>query len=453
MGRTVDSLRAYLSRPVDIASLAVFRIVFGVMMMVVAIRYIEHGWIDEYFHVPKHFFHYYGFEWIRPWPGVWMHVHFVLMLAAATCVALGVWYRPAAAIFLALFAYQHLIDKTNYLNHYFQVCWLSMLLVLLPLDRAWSVRVWRKPEEAVGQVPQWMVSAIRFQVGLVYFFGGVAKLNSDWLFHAQPLTIWLGANREFPILGPLFTYKWMAYLFSWAGALFDLTIWVWLSRKQTRAFAYGAVIFFHVVTARLFQIGMFPWVMIAATPIFFEPSWPREFFSRWLLQAKTAPSRSITHSIIDSTAGRTAMGMYVAFQLLMPLRHWLYPGNRLWTEEGFRFAWNVMLIEKSGSASFDVIEPSSGKKWTLEPYEFMTRYQAKMMTTQPDMILEAAHQLKRDFAANGHPDVEVHARVSVGLNGRRPSPLVDPSVDLSREVEGFHHKRWILPAPEDQPEL
>lgn len=453
MGRAVASLETYLRRPVDIASLAVFRIAFGVMMMVVTLRYLSHGWVSEYFIVPKHFFHYYGFEWVRPWPGEWMIAHFVIMLAAAACVALGVFYRPAIWAFLALFAYQHLIDKTNYLNHYFQVCWLSLLLAFLPADRAFSMRVWRKPEDAVGHVPQWMVSAIRFQVGVVYFFGGVAKLNADWLFHAQPLTIWLGANREFPLIGSLFSAKWMAYAFSWAGALFDLTIWFWLSRKRTRPAAYAAVIFFHVVTARLFQIGMFPWVMIAATPIFFEPNWPRAFFGRWLPRVRRVPPNTLSKSVIDSAPGRVMMVGYIALQVLMPLRHWLYPGNRLWTEEGFRFAWNVMLIEKGGSASFDVVEQSTGKKWTVEPYEFMTRYQAKMMSTQPDMILEAAHQLKRDFSEKGHPEVQIHAHVQVGLNGRRPAALVDPSVDLANEVEGFRPKRWILPAPTEAPEL
>ena len=261
------------------------------------------------------------------------------------------------------------------------------------------------------------------------------------------LTVWLSANHEFPLIGPLFSEKWMAYLFSWAGALFDLTIVGWLLFRRTRVVAYVVVIVFHVMTAKLFQIGMFPWFMIASAPIMFDPSWPR----RWLKTLGAAPS-----AVLSAEGGKAPwlpMVAFAVFQMLCPLRQWLYPGNVLWTEEGFRFAWNVMLMEKSGAVSFELVEPSSGKKWTVEPNEFLTRYQTKMMSTQPDMILAAAHMAKARLEAEGHSGVKVYARSLVALNGRRPIPLIDPTVDLSEERDGFRHKNWILPAPSAPPEL
>ncbi len=455
MVRTVAAARKYLEAPVDAASLAVFRVAFGAMMMTLTVRYFTHGWIREYYLVPTHFFSYYGFAWVRPWPGSGMYVHYALMLAAAACVTMGVWYRPAMIVFGALFTYAHLIDQTNYLNHYFQVTWLCLWMMAMPLDRMLSIRSWRDPAATRPVVPRWMLGAIRFQVGLVYVFGGIAKLRSDWLIHAQPLSLWLAANREFPVLGALFSEKWMAYAFSWAGALFDLTIVLWLSIPRTRAAAYVVVILFHLITAKLFQIGMFPWIMIASAPVMFSPSWPR----RWIALAHASTHRSIEPAPeVGRGLGlrkRTLAGIsvFALFQVLCPLRHWLYPGNALWTEEGFRFAWNVMLMEKSGSVSFDLVEPSSGKKWTLEPTEFLTRYQTKMMSTQPDMILKAAHIAKAIVEEKGHSGVKVYARSAVVLNARRPAPLVDPTVDLSQERDGFGHKNWILPAPSSPPEL
>ncbi|MDF2697959.1 MAG: Vitamin K-dependent gamma-carboxylase, partial [Labilithrix sp.] len=47
-------------------------------------------------------------------------------------------------------------------------------------------------------MPAWVLWLVRFQIGLVYFYGGVGKLETDWLFRAMPLRIWLAANGDFP---------------------------------------------------------------------------------------------------------------------------------------------------------------------------------------------------------------------------------------------------------------
>jgi vitamin K-dependent gamma-carboxylase len=397
-------------------------------MVVAAGRFFWHDWIREYYLTPKYFFHYYGFSWVRPWPGNLMYVHYALMGAAALLLALGVAHRISAAAFCALFTYAHFIDKTNYLNHYYLVSCLSFLMVFLPLGRT---------------VPAWALYLVRFQVAVVYVFGGIAKLKSDWLLHAEPLTIWLGANTDFPLLGRWFHTKAFAMAFSWAGAFFDLSVVPLLLWRRSRPFAYAGAVAFHLITARLFQLGMFPWIMMGAATVFFEPDWPRRF-----LPLRGAPSEARPLS----RAQASLLGVYVAFQVLMPLRHWLYPSNVLWTEEGFRFAWNVMLMEKSGAVDMTVVEPSSGKRWTIDAHDYLTRYQIKMMSTQPDMILEFAHVVADDFAARGQA-VSVHVDATVALNGRRGAPLVDPSVDLAREDEGFSHKRWLLPCPSAAPEM
>src|SRR5262249_9978442 len=127
----------------------------------------------------------------------------------------------------------------------------------------------------VAAVPAWTVWLLRFQLGVVYVFGAVAKLNPDWLLHAQPLRIWLGANADLPIIGYWVEQPWLAYACAYAGLLFAACVVPVLVGRRTRSAAFAAVIAFHVLTALLFPIGMFPWIMMALTPVFFDPSWPR----------------------------------------------------------------------------------------------------------------------------------------------------------------------------------
>lgn len=416
-----------LGRPVDAASLTFFRIAFGTAMVVLAARFFTHGWIDADYRVPKVFFHYWGFGWVKPWPGIGMYVHYGVMAVAAACLALGRFQRPAAVTFAATATYAHLCDKSNYLNHYYLVSLLATLCILLPTDGR-------------RQVPAWLLYLFRFQVGVVYVFGGIAKLGSDWLFHAEPLRIWLSGNVEMPILGRFFDQPWIAFAFSWAGMLFDLTIAFWLSWKKTRRAAYAVVIVFHVLTALLFHIGMFPWLMMINATLFFDPAWCR----RWLKPGSDIPSKALPRW------GIYALGLYAFLQVAIPLRWLAYPGNTLWTEEGFRFSWKVMLLEKSGVLEYTVVEPG-GKRSILPARQFLTPFQTRQASTQPDMILELAHVIAADYDARGRGPVQVFANARVGWNGRLAAPLVNPTVDLAREEDTLAPKRWILPAPATAP--
>ena len=119
-----------------------FRVAFGALMTIAVVRYFAHGWIDQMFVAPRFFFSYEGLEWVRPWPAPWMHVHFAVLGVLAVSIALGSCYRLSTALFCLGFTYAHLIDKTNYLNHYHLITVVSLLLVFLPLHRAVSLDAW-----------------------------------------------------------------------------------------------------------------------------------------------------------------------------------------------------------------------------------------------------------------------------------------------------------------------
>jgi vitamin K-dependent gamma-carboxylase len=445
----VGRLTRALDRPLDGASSAAFRMLFGALMVVSTVRFLDHGWVTEDYSKPKLFFHYWGFGWVQPLPGAWMYAVYGVMALSAACVLLGVAYRRAASAFALVFSYAHLCDKSNYLNHYYLVSLLAWLFVVLPLDREFSWRAWRHPSERRGRIRAWALYLLRFQVGVVYVFGGIGKLGADWLIHGEPLRIWLSANAELPLLGRVFVQPWAGLVFSWCGAVFDLSIVPLLSWRVTRAPAYVVLVLFHVLTALLFHIGMFPWIMIVSASIFWDPSWPRARLGRW----RGASACSTPDGVAGAPLGllaRSAAALYAAVQLLVPLRSALYPGNTLWTEEGFRFAWKVMLIEKAGELELDVVD-ARGRRYLVSPRDYLTPFQTRMVSTQPDMILELAQDVARDFAARGHGKVRVYADSEVSFNGRFRQRMIDPKLDLAAQSDGWRAKTFILPAPSSAP--
>jgi hypothetical protein len=286
-----------------------------------------------------------------------------------------------------------------------------------------------------------MLWALRAQFAVVYVFGGVAKLNGDWLLRAQPLSIWLGRHGALPLLGGVLAQPWVAYAMSWAGALFDLSIVPLLLGRRTQPLAMVALGLFHLLTARLFNIGMFPYFMLCGSPLFLAPEWPRAWLSRVVRRARPESSKAA------AVPGwlLPALAVYFAVQVGLPLRHWLYPGDVCWSEQGFRFSWAVMLMEKDAAVEFRVVEPASGRVFHASPSDYFTPYQTAMMSPQPDMLLEAARVVAADFRARGVREPAVYVDAFASLNGRPMQRLIDPQVDLAHEVDGLSNKAWILP--------
>jgi hypothetical protein len=435
------------------APLAAFRFLFGAIMVLSTLRFMLKGWVYDLYVAPQLFFTYYGFEWIRPLPETGMYLLFSLLTLAFLGIALGAFYRLSAFTAFMVFTYIELIDKTNYLNHYYFVSIVCFLLLFLPAHRSFSLDALRGRCAPLKLVPSWTINTLRFQLGLVYFFAGVAKLNTDWLLHAMPLNIWLKSYIDVPVVGPFLGTTEAAYAFSWFGLVYDLSIPFLLMYRKTRPAAYLAVVAFHLTTAALFPIGMFPWIMLLSTLIFFPDSfherWMRHFsfLSSTVKETKPALPLKKRLPISISSFAPYVVGLFLFLQLALPLRHLLYPGNLLWTEEGYRFSWRVMLMEKAGYAIFHVEDLESGRKWEVNNYDYLTPNQEKMMATQADMLLQFSHFLKKTYAKEGVDKLRITVENYVSLNGRKSCPMIDDSVDFTQLQEGFSHKSWILPYP------
>ncbi|MEL7270013.1 MAG: HTTM domain-containing protein [Bacteroidota bacterium] len=450
----LDNFRKYWNTYTEAAPLAVFRILFGLMMCISIIRFWSYGWIEKLYVAPDFHFSYFGFEWVKPL-GAATYAIFLVCGLAALAVALGYKYRWAMLLFFLSFTYIELMDKTTYLNHYYFISILSFLMLFLPASAYFSIDAKRNPKKAYQYIPKWSVDSIKLLLGIVYFYAGLAKLNSDWMLKAMPLKIWLPSKFDIPLLGNFMGEEWIHYAFSWGGALYDLTIPFLLLYSKTRKFAFVLVVIFHVLTRVLFPIGMFPYIMIVSALIFFNPTVHKktlEKVSQWL----KIPFELFNNERKWGRSNRTPkpyvswiLAIFFAIQLLFPWRYLCYPGELFWTEEGYRFSWRVMLMEKSGYAQFKIVDTESGRWFYVNNDDFLTPFQEKQMAFQPDFIVAYAHFLKEHFQKDGHQNIAIYVESYVALNGRLSQPFVNPKIDLTTVRDTFEHKSWILPFNDD----
>lgn len=434
-----------LQQPVSAAPLATFRVLFGLMMFGGTLRFWLKGWIDELYVKPGFYFSYMGFEWVRPLGNTGMHLLFAVMAVSTLLVAVGLFYRVAIVTFFLSFTYIELIDVTNYLNHYYFISLVGFLLIWLPAGGLFSVDAWRNPKQKLTQVPLWMVGVIRLQLGIVYFFAGLAKLNADWMLQAIPMKIWLPAKSHLPLVGALMYKSWVAYFFSWFGAVYDLFIAFFMINHCTRSWAFMVVIGFHVATAIFFpSIGMFPYVMMLSSLVFFSSAAHQKVIDFIWGEDRVAVLK-YTYPANRHQPLKLILAVYFIVQIIVPLRFLAYPDSLFWNEEGYRFSWRVMLMEKSGNTFFYVKEPSTGKTYEVNNSEFLTPLQDKMMSTQPDMILRYAHYLASVYQKRGLKQPAVYAECYVALNGQRSRPFIDTTVNLALQPLSWKHYNWVLP--------
>ncbi len=421
------------------------------------------GWVQEHYINPVFHFTYFGFAWVEVLPPFWMYALHILMLVSAVGVMIGFHFRISALILFLSFTYTELIDLTYYLNHYYFVSLVLLMLIATPAGKYFSVDTYRNPTQAISQLPRFWIVIFQLLLAIVYTYAGLAKINYEWLVQAMPLKIWLPAHDKLSLLGSVFTWAITPYIFSWFGMLYDCTIVYWLWNKRTRAWAYGLVIIFHLLTGILFQIGVFPIVMIGATLIFFSERWHLTLLYRlkmmlgkkvpWFVSSQTTSQHTSVYEAKNQTASEIKkiillfFAVFFSFHLLFPWRYVAYPGNIFWTEEGYRFSWRVMLMEKAGTATFYVKDAITQREGVVVNSEFLNPHQEKQMAMQPDMILQFAHFLHEHYKKLGMNDPEVRAEVYVTLNAKPSKLLIDPTINLVAVEDGWQTKTWLLPAP------
>ncbi|WP_455223468.1 HTTM domain-containing protein [Kaarinaea lacus] len=456
----IAQLKSSLFKPVDSLFLVVFRIGFAVIMFWEVIRYWSNDWIRLFYIEPDLHFKYYGFEWVQPWPGDGMYYHFIALGILAIFIGVGFLYRLSSLLFFLAFSYVFFLDQARYLNHFYMVMLISFLLVILPANRSFSLDAKLWPKLHSHRVPAWTLWILRAQLEIIYIYAGLVKINEDWL-NLEPLRMWLSTRSDMPLMGYLFTQDWAIAIAAYGVILLHVIGAPLLLWKRTRLTVFIIYAAFHTLNHFTFNIGIFPWLTLFGTLVFFDPDWPRQLKARIAKLFKPANQEVATvdsaindypiiaPNILIQNSLLIFFSVWLSYQVLFPLRHFLYPGKVSWTEEGHRFAWRMKLRDKEAFADFTILDPVSKRSWYVEPEPYLTEKQARKMPTQPDMILQFAHFLekkwKQDFGLN---DVEVRVNNYVSLNGREPAPMVNPSIDLTKMERNLSHAEWILPLHE-----
>lgn len=401
-----------LAGPVEPDRLAWVRRGFGLLMVVEVLRYLLFGWVDIYFVQPEYHFTYPGFDWVRPLSRMGMMVVFLFMGLSSSALMWGYRVRFAAGIFTLCFGYIFLIDQTYYQNHWVLIGWLGLYYMLVGHER---------------DARRWVGLLLRFQVGVVYAFAGLAKANADWIA-GQPMGIWLALRSDWPLIGPLLGWPPSALALSWAGLLFDLAIVPLLCWRKTRRPAFAVAVLFHLGNALLFKIGIFPMLMIVLTTVFLPLS---------------AGKHRVTNDLLPARIW-VILVLWVGFHATVPLRHWAIPGPVAWTEEGHRFSWRMKTRSKVGRVTFHALDRGEGKHEVIDPLVELTAHQARKMATRPEMIRQYALHLAKERATTGSGKWAIHADARAKLNHHPAKTLIDPTVDLVQASPSGGGASWII---------
>ena len=435
---------------VDISSIVFFRIIFGLLMFIDVIIYFSK--IDRYWIIPKNNFYYWPFDFLSPLPGQGMYLLFILMGMLSIFIIVGFLYRISMILFFISFTYIFLLEQTRYLNHFYLIILVSFIMIFIPANTSASFdsKIFKKIRSET--CPAWSLWILRFIIMLPYFFGGIAKLNSDWI-HGEPLRMWLTKNADAFSFGNYFHHESIVLFMVYSSLLLDLFIIPALLFKKTRTIGFLIITLFHLLNSQLFKIDIFPWFMIAATTLFFNTDWLRKyinFFSRsnnaWpqilLLKEKLLAPKLILQK---NRIILVLLFIFVVTQLFIPLRHFLFSGNVLWTEEGQKFAWQMKLRTKQVIAFYIIKDKNSGKVYDINVNEYLKPWQRVTMEDKPNLIWQFCQIVKKDFKKR-NIDVSFFANINASLNGRKFQPLIDTTVDLtSVPYEIFSHSKWIVP--------
>ena len=440
-----------LFKQIDNTGLVLFRVVFGLLISIEAFGAIATGWVRRTVVEPDFTFNFIGFEFLQPLVGSTMYFYFVLMGIFGLMVMLGYKYRISMVAYALMWSAVYLLQKSSYNNHYYLMMLLCWVMAFLPAHRWFSIDAKLNTSVKSSSMPRWCLLVLILQVWLVYTFASVAKFYPDWL-NGTTIALFMEGKKGYWLIGPLLQLEWVQCTIVYVGILFDLLIVPLLLWKRTRMIAFAISVFFHLFNSVVFQIGIFPYMSIAFALFFFSSETLKKRFMPKKHQAVVddiGESNSSGHRAKYNNILIGIFSVYFIFQLALPLRHWFYKDDVLWTEEGHRLSWRMMLRSKKGIVTIWVLDKQRGERYRYNYNQLLKNKQKYSFKTKPDLMWQLAQRIKNIEAEKGI-DVAVYVDAKVKVNGGVFYPFIDPTVDLaSAKWQHFKHHEWILPSPAD----
>jgi hypothetical protein len=431
--------------PIDSLQLNLFRIVTG---FIFAFQFYKfYGISVQFAQIPFHMT-YDLFHWIRPMEGFSAQLFFGIAFMAAIAMALGIFYRAAALITFIGLLYSFLLDKTIYNNHYYLFVLIAGLLLVTDAHRGLSIS---NPRSTTA-IPAWQLWLLQFQVSIVYFYGAVNKMNYDWLVMAEPIYHWL-PDMVGEWIEQTDRWKWaaLAYGFSYGGLLLDLMAGFLVFIKGKLKYGVMALmVLFSAMNSVLFNIGYFPVFLLGSLLLFVDTPYLRRMLP-------FARSSGTMGGVRNKGLSVAFLSLYIAFQLLMPLRHYLIHGWYLWDERGMLFSWTMKLRDKEPIISLELRIPATNEKYFVPIEEFLIQRQAKYVAYRPMDLLRFCHFIENHYRKELEidTDMEVYAEIYVRLNHYRDHQLmINPYVDLTSIDPSVSFETgkqdWIVDLNDDQ---
>ncbi|GAA4276707.1 HTTM domain-containing protein [Aquimarina mytili] len=429
---------------IDNSALIIFRVFFGFLIAAEAIGAIFTGWVTRTLVEPNFTFNFIGLDFLQPLPGNGMYFYFALMGIFGLMVMIGFKYRWSMIAYTVMWAGVYFMQKASYNNHYYLLLLLCILMSILPAGNYFSIDVKRNPLLKKISMPRWIILVIIAQLWIVYTYASVAKLYPDWLDYTVAKNLMAG-RAYYPIVGDLLQGHWAHISVTYFGILFDLLIIPLLLWRKTRLAAFCFSIFFHLFNSIVFQIGIFPYLSLAFTVFFFS----KERIHRIFMKKK--PFYDGNEIVIPSYKKvlLPAMIIWFTIQIALPLRHWVIPGDVLWTEEGHRLSWRMMLRGRSGNTNFYIVDKNDpkAKRTYVNIREYVSKKQMRLVSTKPDAMWQFAQHLKQQYADEGK-DIAVYVKSKISINGKKSRQFIDPDVDLtSVPWNYFTTNPWIIKYP------
>ncbi|MGB3143821.1 MAG: HTTM domain-containing protein [Maribacter sp.] len=435
-------LSRLLFQRIDNSPLIIFRIFFGILISLECFGAIATGWVRRNLVEPTYNFPFIDFEWLQPLPGLGMYFYFAVMGLLGILISLGWKYRISIISFTLLWTGVYLMQKTAYNNHYYLLVLICFLMCFLPANRSHSLDVRSNPGLKTNAMYGYVKWIIVLQLFIVYTYAAIAKMYGDWLDFSM-IEVLMKPKKEYPIVGGLLQEPWVHQIIGTAGILFDLFIVPALLWKPTRKIAFVLSIFFHLFNSIIFQIGIFPYLSLAFSVFFFEPETIRNLF----FKKKEPHSKSEFQEPSYKNLLLSIGAVYFTLQVLLPLRHYAIADNILWTEEGHRLSWRMMLRSRSGKGLFTVVDKNTKEKFPINPDDYLTKSQKRKVYTYPDFTWQFAQHLEREFEKEGK-QVSVYLKNSrISINGKPYVPFINDKIDLASEKwNPWKHHDWILPS-------
>ncbi len=438
-----SKLRTYLSESIPGHVLGLFRIIFGCFMAYEMVDYIQIDLVTNAFVLPKIQLEY--FEFIKPLPAGVLQAMLYTMLACTVLIVLGVLFRPACFVFASLYLYFFLLDKGIFNNHLYLFILLAFVLGFTHANRFLSLpNLWRKPVTADLMVHRWEIFILQLHFAIVYFYGGLAKINPEWLLHFQPVKHMI---EVYPDNGPLAGWLKLGFqpaLAVYGGLVFDLAVPFLLWWKRTRLWTLLPLLYFHISNSLTFNdIGIFPFIMMATTAIFFE-------VNELPVLRNLAKRKHKNIELLESPASaKRILVVYITFQLLFPFRGLFLPNPVNWTMIANRFSWRMKSQSREITEMvFTIQDGPTGQKMPVDINTFINTMQINVVGNDVAAVVSVAKGLARLGREQGMADPLVHASIKVSWNGRPAANTVDPAVELSKiVVNPFEKLDWVMPVP------